>query len=106
MTSIDLSLEEKMNLDSSFLDLLQVTTAQVPYAMDHVYMRADTAASLWECDTCTIHVIMHSADDIMSFFDCNLVAGDGTIVVRLEGVRTRSISADMLKAQWIKIMLF
>ena len=67
--------------------------AQVPYAFDDVWLRADAVESLWQHDTCLCHTQVRQRDGTMTVFDCSLISADGCVVMHMKGVYARSIEA-------------
>jgi len=72
-----------------------VPVSQVPFAFDRVWIRQEAVQSLWKSDWCLGHVKMLSMSDKMSVFDCTIVSADGIVVVHMEGVHVRTMTADL-----------
>jgi hypothetical protein len=68
--------------------------AQVPYAIDEVWVRPDKVEQLWQHETCTCHVEIRQRESRMTVFDCSLLCAEGCVVMHMKGVYTTSIEAE------------
>ena len=68
-------------------------SAQVPYAIDEVWIRPDMVEQLWQHETCTCHVEIRQRESRMTVFDCSLLSAEGCAVMHMKGVYARTIEA-------------
>jgi len=71
----------------------------VPFSFDRVWLRPGALDSLWSEKHCIAHTEVRSVSTDMVVSDCTLLSASGEVVLRIEGMHARSISADGVSAE-------